>query len=172
MLSETADCPAKVGVLASRFQGSPQNNHFLTSIKTTTRWNKKQNIMGGRGAYDPQTESIPIERREYKEIGQCCGMKILEGTASNGKSPVISNTANTAYAIYSNRAGRIKQVCYYDNHILVKQIDLEGAASHWHQCTTNPLNGEIGRTPHDYSNSFPPTPDMWVLIHQLEAWHK
>lgn len=129
--------------------------------------------MGSRGAYDRASQSIPIERREYITIGSYKNIKIIEGiTTTNGKTPVMSNSANTVYAVYSQDAGRIKHVFIYKNHILVKAIDLEGDKSHWHNVTINPQTGEIGRSPHAKLNSFEPTKGMWALIHALEKWKK
>ena len=129
--------------------------------------------MGGRGAFDHASQSIPLENREYTPIGKYGDISIIEGiTTTNGKTPVMSNSANSVYAVYSQNAGRIKHVFYYENHILKKAIDLEGPKSHWHEVSYDPVTGEIGRMTHDSENLFKPDKDMWNLINNLSKWQK
>ena len=75
--------------------------------------------MGGRGSFDTKTMSIPVENRKYQTLDVIDGIKIIEDFESgNGKTPVMSNTANTTYALWSESAGRIKHIFYYKDHIL------------------------------------------------------
>lgn len=128
--------------------------------------------MGGRGSYDPKTGTIPVENRKYRQIGTFNGIKIIESDHfKNGKPPVMSNTKNTAYAVWSNTAGRIKHVLFYKNHVLTKTIDLDGSKSHWHNVKVN-KDGEIGRIPHDPENVFKPSASQWKLIKALTKWRK
>lgn len=87
--------------------------------------------MGSRGAYDKDAQCIPLERREFIQIGTFKNLKIIESIkASNGPTPVMSNSPNAVYAVWSDTACRIKKVYFYKKHILVKEIDLEGSKSH------------------------------------------
>lgn len=129
--------------------------------------------MGGRGSFDFEAQCIPLENREYTPIGNYGNISIIEGiTTTNGKTPVMSNRANSIYAVYSQNAGRIKHVFYYENHILTKTIDLEGSKSHWHNVTVDPKTGSIGRISHDEGNVFKPNAEMWNLINFLSKWRK
>lgn len=92
---------------------------------------KNLSNIGGRGAFDISSQCIPLERRQYHQIGSHNGIKIIEGiTINNAKTPVMSNTANTAYAIWSQNANRITSILFYRNHILYKQIDVDASNSH------------------------------------------
>jgi hypothetical protein len=129
--------------------------------------------MGGRGSYDHSAECIPIEKREYVQIGSFNGIKILEGiTIKNGKPPVMSNTADTVYAIWSDTAKCIKSVLYYKNHVLYKAIDIVGEKSHWHNVKINASTGEIGRKTHDHQNFHELSETQWKLVNQLMEWKK
>lgn len=129
--------------------------------------------MGGRGTFDHASQSIPLENREYTPIGKYGNISIIEGiTTTNGKTPVMSNSANSVYAVYSQDAGRIKHIFYYENHILKKAIDLEGSKSHWHKVSFDPATGQIGRLSHDKGNFFKPDDEMWKLIKTLSKWKK
>ena len=129
--------------------------------------------MGGRGSFDKATQSIPLENREYREIGRIGDIKVIEGIkTTNGKTPVMSNSANSIYGVYSQTAGRITHIFYYENHILVKAIDIDGAKSHWHKVFYNPATGEIGRLSHDPGNCEKPDPEMWNLINTVSKWRK
>lgn len=129
--------------------------------------------MGGRGSFDHTLQSIPLEKREYTPLGKFGNISIIEGiTTTNGKTPVMSNSANSVYAVYSQTAGRIKHVFYYENHILKKAIDLEGSNSHWHYVKVDPQTGKIGRITHEKGNAFKPDAEMWKLINDLSKWRK
>lgn len=129
--------------------------------------------MGGRGSFDVINQCIPIENQQYTKIGSYNGIKIIEGiTMKNGKPPVMSNTANTVYAVWSNTAGRIKHVLFYKNHVLVKAIDIDGDKSHWHNVYINSATGEIGRKTHDKKNTFDLSPSQWKLVNVLSKWKK
>lgn len=129
--------------------------------------------MGGRGSFDHASQSIPLENRDYTLLGKYENISIIEGiTTKNGKTPVLSNSANSVYAVYSQDAGRIKHVFYYENHILKKAIDLVGSKSHWHNVSYDPKTGQIGRLSHDENNVFKPDAEMWKLINDLRKWKK
>lgn len=129
--------------------------------------------MGGRGSFDHKTSYIPIDNREYRQIGSFGDIEIIEGIyTTNGKTPVLSNSPNSIYAVWSQKAHRIKHVFYYKDHILRKQIDIEGPKSHWHNIAINPQTGEIGRISHDPSNVHEPTNEMWNIINNLSKWKK
>ena len=90
--------------------------------------------MGGRGSFDKATMSIPVEKRKYKTLDVVDGIKIIEDFESgNGKTPVMSNTADTVYAVWSESAGRIKHIFYYKDHVLYYSIDLEGKKYFWNR---------------------------------------
>lgn len=128
--------------------------------------------MGGRGSFDVRSGSISVENRMCHQIGEYNGIKILDSDHfKNGRPPVMSNTKNTAYAIWSSTAGRIKQVLFYKNHIPYKQIDIQGSLSHWHKVKVG-TDGEIGRISHDSENVFKPTKSQWKLIKALSKWRK
>lgn len=128
--------------------------------------------MGGRGAVDPETDRIPLDKRRYVQIGTANGLKVIEDpVAKNGKTPVMSNTPNTAYAVYSQKAGRIKHVFFYKNHVLKIAIDLDDAGPHWHKVFLNP-DGTIGRKTHDKSNTFQLKPNQLKYIKGLYTWKK
>lgn len=129
--------------------------------------------MGGRGAFNHKAGFIPVENRRYKQIGEFNGIKIIDSdTIKNGKTPVMSNTANTAYAIWSQTAGRIKSILFYKKHILYKEIDIMGTKSHWHNVSVDKTTGEIGRTTHDKSNTFKLSKSQWKLVKVLSKWRK
>lgn len=129
--------------------------------------------MGGRGSFDHSSGTIPIEHREYVEIGTIEGIKIIEGISTkNGKTPVMSNSADTAYAVWSETAGKIKHVFYYKDHVLYKAIDLEGSKSHWHHVTVDKETGKIGRISHDPDNVKQLLASQWELVRTLERWRK
>ena len=129
--------------------------------------------MGGRGSFDKTTMSIPVENRKYKTLDVVDGIKIIEYIdGGNAKTPVMSNTANTVYAVWSETAGRIKHVFYYKDHILTYAIDLEGAKSHAHKVYMNPDTGEIGRKTHSKDNRFELSSKEWIIVKKLETWKK
>ena len=63
--------------------------------------------MGGRGAFDRtmgRTGGIPVEKRQYSEIGRIDNIKIIQCDAfSNNPTITYSNTANTTYYSYSKK---------------------------------------------------------------------
>lgn len=129
--------------------------------------------MGGRGSFDFKTMSIPVENRKYKTLDVIDGIKIIEDFESgNGKTPVMSNTADTIYAVYSNSAGRIKHIFYYKNHFLVYAIDIEGSKSHSHKIYVDPKTGKIGRKTHSKDNYFELNSIEWNLVKKFEPWKK
>lgn len=129
--------------------------------------------MGGRGSFDKATMSIPVENRKYVTLDVVDGIKIIADLESgNGKTPVMSNTANTVYAVWSEKAGRIKHVFFYKNHMLYYAIDLEGKKSHAHNVYVNPETGEIGRKTHSKSNYLELSPKDWNIVNNLEKWTK
>lgn len=129
--------------------------------------------MGGRGSFDETTMSIPVQNRKYKTLDVVDGIKIIEDFETlNGKTPVMSNTANTVYAVYSNKAGRIKHIFYYKDHILHYQIDIEGNKSHAHNVYVNPKTGEIGRKTHSKENYFELNQNQWNIVNNLAKWKK
>ena len=129
--------------------------------------------MGGRGSFDKATMSIPVEKRKYKTFDVVDGIKIIEDFESgNGKTPVMSNTADTVYAVWSGSAGRIKHIFYYKNHVLNYSIDLEGKNSHAHNVYVDPRTGEIGRKTHDKKNRLELSPKEWIIVNKLEKWKK
>lgn len=129
--------------------------------------------MGGRGSFDILTMSIPVESRKYKTLDVIDGIKIIEDFESgNGKTPVMSNTADTKYAVWSQAAGRIKHIFYYKNHYLYYSIDLEGNNSHAHHVYVNPKTGEIGRKTHSKDNHLTLSPDEWNIVKKFEKWKK
>jgi len=129
--------------------------------------------MGGRGSFDKSTKSIPVENRKYKTLDVIDGIKIIEDFESgNGKTPVMSNTADTIYAVWSESAGRIKHIFYYKDHYLYYSIDLEGKSSHAHHVYVNPETGEIGRKTHSKNNYLLLSPDEWNLVKNFEKWKK
>lgn len=128
--------------------------------------------MGGRGAFDSKTGTIPVENRKYHQVGEFNGIKIIESDHFiNGKPPVMSNTKNTAYAIWSKTAGKIKQIAFYKNHVLYKQIDIDGAKSHWHNVKIG-SDGQIGRVSHVPENVFKLSASQWKLVKVLSKWRK
>ena len=129
--------------------------------------------MGGRGSFDKSTMSIPVENRKYKTLDVVDGIKIIEDIESgNGKTPVMSNTADTIYAVWSKSAGRIKHIFYYKNHVLYYSIDLEGKKSHAHKVYVNPETGEIGRKTHSKDNRLELSTKEWTLVNKLAEWKK
>lgn len=129
--------------------------------------------MGGRGSFDKSTMSIPVEKRKYKTLDVVDGIKIIEDFESgNGKTPVMSNTADTVYAVWSETAGRIKHIFYYKNHVLYYSVDLEGKNSHAHKVYVDPKTGEIGRKTHEKSNYFELNTKEWGIVNKLSVWKK
>jgi hypothetical protein len=117
--------------------------------------------------------SIPVQNRKYKTLDVVDGIKIIEDFESgNGKTPVMSNTADTVYAVWSQSAGRIKHVFFYKNHVLYYSIDLEGKNSHAHNVFVNPKTGEIGRKTHSKDNYLELSPKEWNIVNKLEKWTK
>ena len=129
--------------------------------------------MGGRGSFDKATMSIPVQNRKYKTLDVVDGIKIIEDFESgNGKTPVMSNTANTVYAVWSKSAGRIKHIFYYKDHFLYYAIDMEGKNSHSHNVFVNHKTGIIGRKTHKKSNIFELKPEEWIIVNKLAKWQK
>ena len=129
--------------------------------------------MGGRGSFDKATMSIPVENRKYKTLDVVDGIKIIEDFESgNGKTPVMSNSANTIYAVWSGSAGRIKHIYYYKDHYLYYAIDLDGNKSHAHKVFVDPKTGIIGRKTHDKTNIFELTSKEWNIVNKLSKWKK
>jgi hypothetical protein len=129
--------------------------------------------MGGRGSFDRATMSIPVENRKYNTLDVVDGIKIIEDYESgNGKTPVMSNTADTVYAVWSESAGRIKHIFYYKDHFLYYSIDLEGKNSHAHKVFVNKNTGEIGRKTHDKNNYYELSPKEWNIVSKLMKWTK
>lgn len=129
--------------------------------------------MGGRGSFNKISDNIPIENRQYRQIGFLNGIKIIEGiTIKNGRPPVMSNSANTVYAVWSSTAGRIKHVLFYKNHVLYKAVDLEGGNSHWHSVRIDPITFVIGRVSHDSRNIHELSASQWKLVKMLEKWKR
>lgn len=129
--------------------------------------------MGGRGSFDKATMSIPVENRKYRLLDIWNGIKIIEDFESgNGKTPVMSNTANVIYAVWSESAGRIRHVFYYKNHMLYYAIDLEGKNSHAHNVYYDPKTGEIGRKTHSKDNYLALNAKEWNIVNYLSKWKK
>ena len=129
--------------------------------------------MGGRGSFDKATMLIPVQNRKYKTLDVVDGIKIIEDFESgNGKTPVMSNTANTVYAVWSKSAGRIKHIFYYKDHFLYYAIDMEGKNSHSHNVFVNHKTGIIGRKTHKKSNIFELKPEEWIIVNKLAKWQK
>lgn len=129
--------------------------------------------MGGRGHFDWSTMSIPVENRKYKTLDVVDGIKIIEDFESgNGKTPVMSNTADTVYAVWSEAAGRIKHIFYYKNHVLNYAIDLEGDKSHAHNVYVDSKTGEIGRKTHSKKNRIELNQKEWNIVNKLSGWTK
>ena len=129
--------------------------------------------MGGRGSFDKSTMSIPVENRKYKTLDIVDGIKVIEDFESgNGKTPVMSNTADTVYAVWSESARRIKHIFYYKNHVLYYSIDLEGKNSHAHNVYVNPKTGEIGRKTHSKDNYLELSAKEWNLVNKFSKWKK
>lgn len=129
--------------------------------------------MGGRGSFDKATMSIPVEKRKYKTLDVVDGIKVIEDFESgNGKTPVMSNTADTVYAVWSESAGRIKHIFYYKNHVLYYSIDLEGKNSHAHHVFVNPKTGDIGRKTHSKDNYLELSAQEWNLVNKFSQWKK
>lgn len=129
--------------------------------------------MGGRGSFDKTTMSIPVENRKYKTLDVVDGIKIIEDfETKNGKTPVMSDTADTVYAIWSQSAGRIKHIFYYKNHVLYYAIDMEGNNSHAHNVYVNTKTGEIGRKTHSKENYLKLSTKEWYIVNKLEKWTK
>ena len=127
--------------------------------------------MGGRGSFDKATMLIPVQNRKYKTLDVVDGIKIIEDFESgNGKTPVMSNTANTVYAVWSKSAGRIKHIFYYKDHFLYYAIDMEGKNSHSHNVFVNHKTGIIGRKTHKKSNIFELKPEEWIIVNKLAKW--
>ncbi len=129
--------------------------------------------MGGRGSFDAETQTIPVENRKYRELDVIDGIKVIENTErKNGPTPIMSNTADTAYAVYSETAGRIKHVFFYQDHVLKYEIDIEGDKSHSHKVFIDKDTGEIGRKKHNNANTFELTTKEWELVKKLMLWKK
>ena len=129
--------------------------------------------MGGRVSFDKATMSIPVEKRKYKTLDVVDGIKIIEDFESgNGKTPVMSNTADTVYAVWSEAAGRIKHIFYYKNHVLYYSIDMEGKNSHAQNVYVDPKTGEIGRNTHDKKNRLELSAKEWNIVNKLSKWTK
>ncbi len=61
--------------------------------------------MGGRGTYDLESQSIPVENRKYITLDVIDGIKVIaDYITKNGRTPVLSNTADTVYAVYSEKS--------------------------------------------------------------------
>jgi hypothetical protein len=134
---------------------------------------ERSEIMGGRCSFDYNTMSIPVQNRKYKTLDVIDGVKIIEDFESgNGKTPVMSNTADTTYAVWSESAGRIKHIFYFKDHVLYYAIDLEGDKSHAHHVYMDPKTGEIGRKTHDKNNWEELSAKEWVLVNKLGKWTK
>lgn len=117
--------------------------------------------------------SIPVENRKYKTLDVVDGIKIIEDfETKNGKTPVMSKTADTVYAIWSQSAGRIKHIFYYKNHVLYYAIDMEGKNSHAHNVYVNTKTGEIGRKTHSKENYLKLSTKEWYIVNKLEKWTK
>ena len=129
--------------------------------------------MGGRGSFDESTMSIPVENRKYETHDVIDGIRIISDFESgNGKTPVMSNSADAKYAVYSKSAGRIKHIFFYKNHVLYYAIDLEGVKSHSHYVEINPKTGEIGRKTHSKGNHHELSAKEWNLVKKFEEWKK
>lgn len=129
--------------------------------------------MGGRGSFDKTTMSIPVENRKYKTLDIVEGIKVIEDFESgNGKTPVMSNSSNTKYAVWSESAGRIKHIFYFKNHVLYYSIDLEGANSHAHNVYVDPKTGNIGRKSHSKDNRLELSAKEWYIVNKLSKWTK
>lgn len=128
--------------------------------------------MGGRGSYNYSTGSIPIENRFFEQIGMLDGIKVLRHKTNAGKStPVMSNTANTAYAVFSKKENKITSLYFYKNHTLYRSVDIEdNGHAHAHHWEYNPKTGIITRKRHDSSNIFPLTSKETNLVNNARKW--
>lgn len=113
--------------------------------------------MGDRGAYSSdygKTGGIPLESRNYSEVGKIGKIKIIQSDkTSNNHTPTYSNTMNTTYFAYSKERDRIESIYYYRNHRLIKSVDFgkEGEIPHVHYWSPS---GMVGRKRHDKRNIF------------------
>ena len=114
--------------------------------------------MGGRGSYSAdygKSGGIPLENREYSEVGRIGRIKVIQSdTTSNNRTPTLSNTKNTTYFAYSKERDRIEGIYYYRNHRLVRSVDFgkkKGEKPHVHYWSPS---GIVGRKRHDKNNIF------------------
>lgn len=112
--------------------------------------------MGGRSAFEKSGRSgINQELREYSIIDYIDVIKVIKWDyGKNSRTPVYSNTPDTMYYSYSTKYDRIERVCFYNNHRLVRTIDMEknGQPAHAHKWSHEGM--QVGRTSHSKSNTY------------------
>ena len=131
--------------------------------------------MGGRGAYSADygnSGGIPIEKREYSEVGKIGNIKVIQSDeTSNNRTPTYSNSKNTTYFAYSKERDRIEAIYYYRNHRLVRSVDFGknmGETPHVHYWSPS---GMVGRKRHDKRNVFELTKRDKRLMILAKSFH-
>lgn len=117
--------------------------------------------MGGNGSYTPTTGGVPVASRTHFDTHERIdGHKILIPKVHpwHAKTPMNSNSDNPIYLStqQDKKTGKltIKTIAIYENHKLVKTIDVENnGRSHEHKWTIDE-DGNIGRKSHKSSNIF------------------
>lgn len=129
--------------------------------------------MGSRGAFeDSGLTGISPELREYSEIDRIDGSKVLNwDVGTNNRSPVYSNTANTVYYSYSSTFDCIERICFYENHRLVKTIDMEKHGQPAHKHKWSHAGTQVGRATHSKKNVYELNKEDMRYYNAAKKWN-
>ena len=129
--------------------------------------------MGSRGAFQKSgMKGIALILREYSVIDYIDGVKVIAWNGgSNNRTPVYSNTPNTTYFSYSMTGHRIEKIYFYENHRLVRSVDMKEDEGLVHAHNWNHAETQVGRIAHDKKNIYSLTPQERRLYEAARRWN-
>lgn len=134
--------------------------------------------MGGNGSYSKRAREIPLPKRTHKEDAERIdGHKILANKEKmdHKKTPMNSNSENPIYLCSVvdkiTQEVKITTIAIYENHRLVKTIDLDHGIMHEH-LWEHKDDGDVGRIRHKISNIHPVESQYLELVGKVEKFNK
>ena len=134
--------------------------------------------MGANGSYSKAAGGVPKDLRTHSEYdGRLDGHKILvpKANISHGTPPMNSNSANPIYihGTVDKETGvlTLDTIAIYENHKLVKTIDIDGDSAHMHNWEES-SNGNVGRKSRKPSNHHPVPDEYKKLVNDAVNFNK
>ena len=129
--------------------------------------------MGSRGKFeDSGLTGISPELREYSEIDRIDGHKVLKwDVGDNNRTPVYANTPDTVYYSYSTTDRRIERILFYEEHRLVRSIDMGDKRHPAHAHKWSHAGMQVGRIAHSKKNIFELSRKDMTFYNKAKKWN-